>query len=155
MNKLTKNTTYTWKDEYRLPYESDWSKIAKFSFLNGISWTSVYSNFRLRKKILGEPSDQFFTKMPKFKAKKFYPYKNGYRTIDKFDVYQMCPVCMKYGYHSKLHEIEGVERCFLHKCKLSEINREQYYASQYGTYEFCDIKIENIVRNQSLAACLC
>ena len=29
------STSYTWKDEYVLPYESYWSRIAKFGFLNG------------------------------------------------------------------------------------------------------------------------
>lgn len=143
---------YTWKDEYCLPYESKWSKIAKFCFLNGTSWATVQHNWRLREEICGKSSDRFFSYIPKFKAKKYYPYGKGYHFIEKYDVYRMCPVCMKHGYHSSLHEIEGFDYCFLHKCKLKEISREQFFASQNGTYEFWDVKAENIVSNKSLAA---
>lgn len=142
---------YTWKDEYSLPYESKWSKIAKFCFLNGLSWATVQQNWRLREEICGKSLDRFFSYMPKFKTKKHYPYGIRDYFFEKYGVCRMCPACMKYGYHSSLHEIEGFEYCFLHKCELLGIPREQLYASQKGTYEFWDVKVENIVRNMSLA----
>ena len=41
MDKKIIKTSYTWKIEYTLPFESKWSIMAKFCFLNGFSWDYV------------------------------------------------------------------------------------------------------------------
>ena len=43
------STSFTWKDEYLLPYESHWSCMAKLCFLNGLTWSSVRRSATLKK----------------------------------------------------------------------------------------------------------
>lgn len=58
---------------------------------------------------------------------------------------------MNYGYHSILHEIECIDYCVFHKCNLIKINHKQFDGSRFGTYEFWNVKTENIVNNSCLA----
>lgn len=133
------NCSYTWKEEYCLPFETEWGKIAKFCFLNGLSWSYVKNNRKLRKYVCKESSVNFHAEIPTFISDKV-----------KNETLKICPQCMKYGYHSYLHEIEGFNHCFLHKCALVNILPEQLEASKYGTYEFAEIKTEHLIRNKEL-----
>lgn len=126
--------SYTWKDEYCIPYETEWARIAKFSFLNGMSWFNVKKNSYLKKQICFDSSPPFYHRIPN----------------NKFDKFKICPECMKYGYQSYLHLINEFDFCFLHKCALIEISAEQVEASKYGTYEFIKIRTEDIVQNRHL-----
>ena len=77
--------------------------------------------------------------------------KNNFGLQTQYNVYKICPVCMNYGYHSILHEIECIDYCVFHKCNLIKINHKQFDESRFGTYEFWNVKTENIVNNSCLA----
>lgn len=145
-------TSYTWKDEYLLPYEAYWSCIAKFCFLNGLSWSYVQNNDKL-KQLIHKPEyfNSFFAQIPPFNLDESIKYDSNYFFQLKYKVYKMCPICMKYAYHSVLHEIEGLNYCVFHKCDLIKIDDDAFYASRNGTYEFVSVKAENIVRNSTIS----
>lgn len=138
MYKELKNS-YTWKDEYCLPFETEWARIAKFCFLNGVSWSYVKKNIILRNHICVENERYIHYDLPQFMS--------ANKTSEEFKI---CPQCMKYGYQSYLHEIKGMDYCFLHKCTLINILPDEVRASEDGTYKFIDISVENIVRNKEL-----
>lgn len=148
------STSYTWKDEYVLPYESYWSRIAKFGFLNGLSWSYVQNNNNLRK-LIHKPMqfNSFYDYIPPFNSAKSIKYDRNYIFQSKYKAYKiyLCPICMNYGYHSVLHEIEGLNYCVFHKCNLIKIDGDAFYASKNGTYKFWNVKVENIVRNSIIS----
>lgn len=143
-------TSYTWKEEYVLPYESYWSRIAKFCFLNGISWFAVQRDRKLKSLIHESQSQTFDFDIPLFYFVKPTEYGMHYSFSVNYGVHKICPMCMKYGYHSVLHEVEGLDYCVFHKCRLMRIDSEKFYESRHGTYEFCDVKIEDVVRNDRI-----
>ncbi|MBR4085268.1 MAG: hypothetical protein IKK33_13405 [Lachnospiraceae bacterium] len=143
--------SYTWKDEYCLPYESRWSRIAKFCYLNGLSWSTVRHNITLRHSITcGDLPKHFYIHMPHFNGQYKHLYASNFTNIGRIEAHKMCIKCMKYGYHSLLHEIKGIDYCFLHNCKLTEIPEEKLNASQSGTYEFAEVKTEYLIKNQKI-----
>lgn len=143
-----RQTSYTWKEEYSLPFESNWSRIAKFSFLNGMSWGCAANNSILRKYMYATQLKPFYSYIPPFYLEKNIEYNEQNMLCEKYGVSKMCPACMKYAYHSVLHEIEGLNYCVFHRCNLVQIDCEKFYESRYGTYEFYDVKIktENIIK---------
>ena len=142
------STSYTWKDEYLLPLESYWSRIAKFCFLNGFSWYNVQHNTELRKLISGSYFSDFYLFIPPFYLKESIKFDGYYYFFQsKYNAHKICPICMNYGYHSVLHEIEGLNYCVFHKCNLIKINSKDFYNSRFGTYEFWNVRVENIVKN--------
>lgn len=146
-------TSYTWKEEYRLPYESYWSCIAKFSFLNGLSWNNVQHDANLKKLICGPVQlNDFYSNIPPFNSmqNKNIKYNSHYILQSEYKAYKMCPICMHYGYHSIFHQIEGLNYCVFHKCNLIKIDSEMFYNSRYGKYTFWDVKVENIIRNSGI-----
>lgn len=145
MHKKGLNTSYTWKNEYGLPYESKWSRLAKFCFLNGLSWTSQSKNIILQNFECIRDLRNYQISLPNEHET------NIYKLQTKLYADRMCPECMKYGYHSVFHEIVNVNCCFIHKNKLIDIPKEKFSASQYGTYEFVKVKVEDIVNNNELA----
>ena len=145
-----RQTSYTWKEAYGLPYESYWSRIAKFCFLNGLSWFGVQQNVVLKSLICESSLNYFYSYIPSFYLKEHVEYGKYYMFQIQYEVHKICPMCMKHGYHSVLHEIEGLDYCVFHQCSLIQIDSEKFYESRYGTYEFYDVKVENIVRNDSI-----
>lgn len=136
-------TFYTWKEAYCLPYETEWSRIAKFCFLNGVSWSYVNQNAILRNYICTERGKNILHNIPDFISEN-----------NSKKVFKICPKCMEYGYQSHFHQIAGLGFCFLHKCSLISVSPEQVEASKNGTYEFMEIRVENIVRNKKLLTML-
>ena len=145
-NENIKEYSYTWKEEYALPYESKWGRIAKFCYLNGLSWSYVLKTSEIRKKICQDPSHEFYLETPRFTPGKIIRS----TLMSKFEAYRFCPKCMKYGYHSYLHEIAGIDYCFLHGCALIDIPSDKFEASKNGTYEFVDVKTEDIINNEDI-----
>lgn len=139
--------SYTWKNEYALPYESQWGRIAKFCFLNGLSWNHVLHDIKLKNALCADIPRWEYIHIPIAKKPKILA-EHGKRI---FNVNKMCPDCMKYGFHSPLHETEGMDYCFIHECQLIEIPIEKFYQSEHGTYAFYDVKVENIIRNGDIA----
>ena len=133
------NDTYTWKEEYGLPLETKWSRIAKFCFLNGLSWSYVENNKKLKNLIYHDYNVDFYYQIPDYMLNK-----------SKNFSLKICPKCMKHGYHSFLHQIEGMKFCFLHKTSLIPISQEKVNASRDGTYNFLQIKTENLIQNREL-----
>lgn len=126
---------YTWKDEYNLPYESKWSKRAKFCFLNGLNW-SLFDRNKNIKQLVDINSNQFFDNFPQELVQ------NLSQNI------RICPKCIKYGYHSDIHQLPELRTCFIHKnSSLITIDKQKEEQSKSGTYEFADIKIEDIISN--------
>ena len=144
------STSFTWKDEYLLPYESHWSCMAKLCFLNGLTWSSVRRSATL-KKFIRWPRLSNISMHPPGKSIESVNQKNNFGLQTQYNVYKICPVCMNYGYHSILHEIECIDYCVFHKCNLIKINHKQFDESRFGTYEFWNVKTENIVNNSCLA----
>lgn len=144
------STSFTWKDEYLLPYESHWSYMAKLCFLNGLTWSSVRRSATL-KKFIRWPRLSNISMHPPGKSIESVNQKNNFGLQTQYNVYKICPVCMNYGYHSILHEIECIDYCVFHKCNLIKINHKQFDESRFGTYEFWNVKTENIVNNSCLA----
>ena len=144
------STSFTWKDEYLLPYESHWSCMAKLCFLNGLTWSSVRRSATL-KKFIRWPRLSNISMHPPGKSIESVNQKNNFGLQTQYNVYKICPVCMNYGYHSILHEIECIDYCVFHKCNLIKINHKQFDGSRFGTYEFWNVKTENIVNNSCLA----
>ena len=137
-NKL--NFLYTWKDEYALPFETQWSRIAKFCFLNGLPWSYVKKNTSLKNIICADSmTNMRYINLPSFMI-----------NDDMDDTFKICPQCMKYGYQSYLHLVDDMDYCFLHKCLLVNLRPEDLYESKDGTYKFFKIKTENIIRNYAL-----
>ena len=142
-----KEYSYTWKEEYGLPYESQWGRIAKFCFLNGLPWNHIINNTKLKNAICDDIPRWPYVSIPIAKNPNIKQLA-GKRILD---VNKMCPECMKYGFHSSLHETEGMNHCFIHNCQLIRIPTDKFYQSAQGTYDFFDVKTENIIRNEEIA----
>lgn len=126
--------TYTWKDEYMLPYESRWARILKFCVLNGISWTNFKKNRNIKKLIKSKGPT------PRLDGLQHEVMERNYTT------YRICPECIKYGYHSVIHQIPELHTCFLHtKTVLQSIESEKLFHT--GIYEFIGVRIEDVVNN--------
>lgn len=142
-NDCLNEISYTWKDSYCLPFETAWARIAKFSYLNGLSWSYVQQKTKLRNYICTQFEKEIDLNIPDFFSKKKI-----------FEDFKICPECMKYGYQSVLHQIKGLDFCFLHKCSLITVSPKQLESSKYGTYEFIEIKTENLIKNIELYSLL-
>lgn len=153
MDKKIIKTSYTWKIEYTLPFESKWSIMAKFCFLNGFSWDYVKTTPSIKKMLYSNSLIKpFYIYAPTFKEHKFQKEKVDAHCIDlNYNISKFCPKCMKYGYHSVLHEIDGFNYCFLHDEPLISISKENLFNSNLGTYDFFAVKVENIINNSDLS----
>ena len=101
------NKRYTWRPEYQLPFESQWSCGKKFSFLN--TETSTASKLFIAqtyRHIKDDPIVQLLKK-PRFIKRKI----------------RYCKECLEsYGYHSVLHQSVFFDTCFLHGTPLIQTN---------------------------------
>jgi hypothetical protein len=97
--------TPTWKPSFALPYESDWSIREKFSFMNAVApyTVKVCEIENLRASTAEEIP--FINQLKSSKHSKF---------MDDYKV-RVCPECIKYGYHSYLHQLSLYDYCFIHK----------------------------------------
>lgn len=131
--------SFTWKKEYCLPLETPLARISKFCFLNGLPWSYVMKNTRLRNEICVETETSILYDL------------SPHMITDKVHMpFRICPQCMKYGYQSHLHEINGMNYCFLHKDKLIHVPAEYLKASRDGSYKFMNVCVENLIHNKEL-----
>lgn len=98
---VTDIASYTWNPRCCLPYESEIARISKFCYLNAISWEIARLNSDVRTMIRQRANETLEIRIPKSLA---IP---NTRT-------RICPCCIRFGYHSRFHQIKGVNRCFLH-----------------------------------------
>lgn len=128
-------TTYTWKNEYILPYESYFSIRSKFCYLNGKSW--YWFDTYGRRVVNIEKNNYLDSNLSNIKIKQFNI---------KDDKIKICPICMRYGYHSYFHNSSLVYNCFIHSSKkLIELSKDDIQQSNTGIYAFSDVTVENIV----------
>lgn len=139
MEKTIIKTSYTWKKEFCLPYESKWGRIAKFCYLNAYTYSVVNTKKGLKKELCKD------IELPWY-------YGNRHFLLNEANQRELkiCPLCMEYGYHSYLHQIEGETRCFLHHSELKIIPKISVVASKSGTYDIFRINPEKIVNNEDL-----
>ena len=93
----------------------------------------------------------FYIYAPTFKEHKFQKEKVDAHCIDlNYNISKFCPKCMKYGYHSVLHEIDGFNYCFLHDEPLISISKENLFKfKSWYIWIFCG-KSRNIIDNSDL-----
>lgn len=136
-HNLMTEPSYTWKNKYILPYESKWSKRLKFCYLNGISWSAFMKDKEHRELVgYGKPNKDF----------------DNTPTIIARDLkakYVYCPQCIRYGYHSNIHQIKTLDNCFLHPETTLEIIEDDNIYRQ-GSYIINDVRVENIINNSTL-----
>lgn len=140
-NNNTLKSSYTWKSEYCLPYETSWARISKFCFLNGVSKSYITQNKLLRKNVCIDLVKPIHYNFPQAKE-------NATPVM-----FKICPKCMIYGYQSYLHLINGLNVCFLHKCQLISIPLADVGSFQ-DIYQLMNIKIEDIIQNATLSSML-
>lgn len=142
--------SYTWRDSFCMPLESRWSRITKFSVLNGMAVSSVMSIRGLLKELCYDPTPPYHLGLPPLNTSN--PPQRGM----KYSVRKMkiCPYCIKNGYHSYMHDIDGIDICFLHEIPLIHITRDQIKLSLRGSYGFIDVKTCDIIQNNELVALL-
>lgn len=132
-------TTYTWKNKYILPYESYFSIRAKFCFLNGKSWYWFDIHGRKLLNVSKNIHLESNLKNIRFEQLRFE------------DDIKICPVCIKYGYHSYFHNSVLVDKCFIHPTiKLVTLKQEDIKHSNSGIYKFADVSTENIINATNL-----
>lgn len=122
---------YLWKKEWCWPYESAWSIIEKFKYANAISNDSLPEIISLRT----TTSTMIFTeklytyRQAKFSEDDFLEYfqispthfdtlnvfkGNDFNQLFRKDLYY-CPTCIRFGYHSFLHQLTFVDLCPFHQ----------------------------------------
>ena len=97
------NKRYTWRPEYQLPFESQWSCCKKFSFLNAEKPTASKLFIAQSYSHTKDNSIVDLVTEPRFVNQKI----------------RYCRECLKeYGYHSVLHQSVFFDTCFLHGTPL-------------------------------------
>ena len=117
---------YTWNEEWNLPYESLWGRIEKFRAVN------VLESGQLGK-IIHIGADSTYTifcpqlliyRKQAFKIMQVRSFLHidaelftNFTHLDGiFDNrLRYCPICMKSGYHSFLHQLYFLDECFIHQ----------------------------------------
>lgn len=111
--------TYVWNPEWIQPYESYWSIIKKFCFVNVLS-----SNlFKLRfgtidgeedlENILGFSRSQYIREQESMVYSRIGTYINDEKTIRPY--IWICKKCNKNGFHSIFHQISIFKNCIYHQ----------------------------------------
>ena len=105
------NKRYTWRPEYQLPFESQWSCGKKFSFLNAEKPTASKLFIAQRYSHTKNNSIVDLVTEPRFLNQKI----------------RYCRECLEeYSYHSLLHQSVFFDTCFLHGTPLIQSNIDIY-----------------------------
>lgn len=86
--------TPTWKPSLVLPFESDWSIREKFSFMNAVARSTIKVSQIGDLRASTAEKIPFLNRLTSVKSSQFM-VNNQVR---------VCPECIKYGYHSNLHQ---------------------------------------------------
>ena len=153
---------YTWKEEWNIPYESLWGRIEKFRSVNvldskhldkiiKIGADSLYTIFSTQFLVYRKQSYSISQMCSILKIDTDI-LKNFTHTNGIFDnQLRYCPICMKEGYHSFLHQLIFFDKCFLHqethlehRCKCTDtyvLKRKLISKQSAFQCEFCGEKI--------------
>ncbi len=101
----TPQLTPTWKPSFVLPYESNWSILEKFSFMNAVPRYTVKISEIGNMRASIEETIPFLNQLKRITLLQF---------TDDYQV-RVCPECIKYGYHSNLHQLLLYDTCYIHK----------------------------------------
>ena len=131
------DSNYIWKQEFVMPYESMWSIYEKFKYINVITNTEVgkiniFKNYTTRKseKLYIEMfeiknSDEELAKIFGVDIKQHFSFMELFlwNRIEEYIDYNLkiCPICMKKGYHSYIHQLAWQKKCFIHS-RINLIN---------------------------------
>lgn len=153
---------YTWKEEWNIPYESLWGRIEKFRTANVLDAKHLDKIIKIG---ADSPHLIFSTQFLIYRNQSYsihqmYSllkidtdiFENFTHTYGIFDnQLRYCPLCMKKGYHSFLHQLIFFDECFLHKgtalihrCKCTDtyVLRRKLISKQNAFQcEFCSKKI--------------
>ncbi len=132
---MIKLRRYVWRPEWCWPYESAWGLLQKFKYANAVTTGTFKKLFNLRSpstsnRILSD--DLYVYRTSPFSVNDFYVAFNithdHFSCLDVFlgnDLSQIihaetyyCPECMKFGYHSYLHQLKFFAECPFHNVHL-------------------------------------
>lgn len=132
---------FTWKKSWIQPYESLLSISERFKFCNQVSNITEKSMAPFWEEILGESIENRKAKedlsIPIF----------GRRILNNFcyPKVRVCPICIKIGYHSYLHQFTLISKCPFHSVELisgcPSCDKQQPY--------------KRVIPNYSLYLCSC
>jgi hypothetical protein len=105
---------FTWKKAWVQPYESILSISEKFKFFNQVSDITEKSMAPFWEEILGDSIEN-----KKAKEDLSIPIL-GRRLLNNFcyPKVRVCPICIKIGYHSYLHQFTLISKCPFHSIEL-------------------------------------
>ena len=125
---------YTARADWTRPGESAWSRVAKFQWLNRLTWTQLYEALGTCTAVLSSEGvdlrcGQHFD-MARLAAalrldtttlrQSFCVTKRHEPIIElSAEVLRFCPDCIAQGYHATLFQFEFVRRCPMHETVLS------------------------------------
>lgn len=144
-DNLILNSSFTWCNNYILPYESSWSIKAKFCFLNAETWYWFEKQKHLIDYSNNESKKISYTSLDGTTGNDLH--------LDETMTIRICPKCMEYGYHSNIHQSLLLKHCFLHPdTEFVTVSNEDLKSFRLGTYAFLDVKTENLIKNELLKA---
>lgn len=125
---------YTWRKEWILPYESLWGITEKFKYLNSLSNLKCKNFSYKNAPRTYEPKEDYeayiFCDGIRYNSSELaeflhIDYKAHFSLLNIFkenalrtflvEHLRICPQCMRYGYHSYLHQVIFEDNCFLHR----------------------------------------
>lgn len=138
-------TNYLWRKEWLWPYESLWSIIEKFKYINVFTNVEISPlfelycvtqniQFEIRHYIYrytsynGNKVSNFFNiEVNHFSELRQLKYNEPTQYLN--DCLYFCPQCIKYGYHSYFHQIKFLDTCIFHNinlCKAQDEDRNDF-----------------------------
>ena len=132
--KLDMRAVFTTRTDWTRPGESAWSSVAKFQWLNRLTWTQLYEALGTCTAVLSSEGvdlrcGQHFD-MARLAAalrldtttlrQSFCVTKRHEPIIElSAEILRFCPACIAQGYHATLFQFEFVRRCPIHAVVLS------------------------------------
>lgn len=145
---------YTWNNKWVWQYESFWGVVQKFKYFNCLERidkkefglrhgnTQIIDsyNFITRKNIVYNPKD-YSERMGVTQEHYNYLKTLKHNPVNDYIEQQLkvCPICIKYGYHSYIHQLIFEKRCFIHHKEELFITRSQYCIQNNMAPAFNDI----------------
>jgi len=164
---LELTTRFAWRPQFNLPFETPWGKREKFCYLNGYTrrqfaaaMNLLYPELTLRQavqKALNEhlSSPGYINTGKQMALKMRLCHKKTHRPFHQLVRY--CPRCIKAGYHSFFHQLNGATHCFIDGAELLSAEHgynESMYVYRTGEpYDFCqEMSTASIYQNSTAIA---
>jgi len=126
-----------WMDYWVSPYESAYSLLSKYTYLNGLR-TPVIAREFIRQKLVRDKKKYDYSNFSLIQATHldkgkmaaafripeaaindaFVPNEINPATIPMAEHLRFCPTCLKIGYHSIAHQFEVVQMCPIHNRRI-------------------------------------